>query len=98
MLVIFTHFFLDDKYFLFRVCRKLESYKYSTGYTFIKEGWKEKVCNKLHTFEISKEDVRKIRQKLQKTSKPENSVRSSGKRKTTAREDRLITKEVKKHP
>ena len=48
-------------------------------------------------FGISKEDVRKICQKLQKTGKSENSVRSDGKRKTTAREDRLITKEVKKN-
>ena len=51
-----------------------------------------------HEFGISKEGVRKICQKLQKTDKPENSVRSGGKRKTTAREDRLITKEVKKNP
>ena len=50
-----------------------------------------------HEFGISKEDVRKICQKLQKTGKSENSVRSDGKRKTTAREDRLITKEVKEN-
>ena len=47
---------------------------------------------------ISKEGVKKICQKLQKTSKSENSVRSGRKRKTTARKDRLITKEVRKNP
>ena len=43
-----THFFLDDKYLLFTVFRKLESYKYPTGHTFTKEEQKKKVCNKLH--------------------------------------------------
>lgn len=51
-----------------------------------------------HEFGIFKEGVRKICQKLQKTGKPENSLRSDRKRKTTAREDRLIAKEVKKNP
>ncbi|XP_043524915.1 uncharacterized protein LOC122536545 [Frieseomelitta varia] len=50
-----------------------------------------------HEFRISKEGVRKICQKLQKTSKLENSVRSDRKRNTTAPEDRLITEEVKKN-
>ena len=46
---LFSHIcFLDDKYLLFIICRKLESYKYPTGDTFTKEERREEVCNKLH--------------------------------------------------
>ena len=49
-------------------------------------------------FGISNEGVGKMCQKLQETGKPENSARSARKRKTTARGDRLIAKQVKTNP
>ena len=73
------------------------SYKHPTGCTYTKEEWKEKVCNKLHmSLEYQKKVLGRYAKNYKRPGKVNLKIRWDRveKGKATAREGRLITKEV----